>query len=96
MNHDDPRMANVECGIARLGYQHGKTGIEIAEQWIVAHLDALLSVTTGRTADPAAFPDFGDGSKEETARRIVARLLDAGWRPADTECLDLPAEGAPQ
>lgn len=90
MNADDPRMANVECAIARVGYAHGKTGIEIAEQWIVAYLHALLEVQDARAKDPMAFPGFGDGSKEETARRIVARLLDAGWRPADTECLDLP------
>lgn len=91
MNLDDPRMEAVECGIARVGYEHGKTGIEIAEQWIVAHLDALLAVTDGRAKNPMAFPGFGEGTPEETARRIVARLIDAGWRPPDTECLGLPA-----
>lgn len=90
MNLDDPRMETVDCAIARVGYEHGKTGIQIAEQWIVAHLDALLAVTDGRTKNPMAFPGFGDGTSEETARRIVARLIDAGWRPPDTECLDLP------
>jgi hypothetical protein len=37
-----------------------------------------------------AFPGYGEGTPGETARRIVARLLDAGWRPPDAECLDLP------
>lgn len=91
MNPDDSRMQSVECAIARMSYEHGKTGIEIAEQWIVSHIDALLAVTEGRAQNPMAFPGFGDGTSEETARRIVARLIDAGWRPADTECLNLPA-----
>ncbi|MGW5711639.1 hypothetical protein [Streptomyces olivaceus] len=90
MKANDPRMQTVECAIARVGYEHGKTGIEIAEQWIVAHVNALLAVTAGRARNPMAFPGFGNGSSEETARRIVARLVDAGWRPPDTDCLDLP------
>ncbi|WPR52793.1 hypothetical protein SJI45_18830 [Streptomyces sp. S399] len=85
-------MARVECGIARLSYKQGKTGVEIAEQWIVVHLDALLDVTASRAQDPKSFPDFGTGSSQESARRIIARLLDAGWRPPDTDCLDLPQE----
>lgn len=91
MNADDPRMANVECGIARIGYQHGQNGIEIAEGWIVSCLDALIAVRDGRANDPRSFPGYGEGTTEEAARRIVARLLDAGWRPPDADCLDLPA-----
>lgn len=90
MKADDPRMATVECALARMGYADGKTGIEIAQAWIVAHLFAFAAVREERAKDPATFPGFGDGTPEETARRIVARLLDAGWRPPDTECLDLP------
>lgn len=92
MNADDPRMDRVDDDIARLGYAHGKTGIEIAEGWIVPHLLALLAVHDGRAQNPEAFPGFGTGAPEETARRIVARLLDAGWRPADADCLNLPDE----
>lgn len=87
MKPDDPRMANVVCDLARLSYADGKTGLEIAEFWIVPHLEALLAVRKGRAENPAAFPGFGDGSVQETARRIIARLLDAGWRPPDAECL---------
>ncbi|WP_345624445.1 hypothetical protein [Streptomyces ziwulingensis] len=83
-------MSNVDCAIARIGYAHGRTGIQIAEQWIVSHVDALIAVREGRAKNPMAFPGYGEGTSEETARRIVARLLDAGWRPPDTECLDLP------
>ncbi|MET9222399.1 hypothetical protein ABZX65_27045 [Streptomyces sp. NPDC003300] len=84
-------MATVECAIARINYDAGKTGIEIAQQWIVAHLEAFIAVRDERAKNPMNFPGFGDGTPEETARRVVARLLDAGWRPPDTECLDLPA-----
>jgi hypothetical protein len=91
MKSDDPRMVNVICELARMGYAEGKNGIEIAEGWIVPYIEAILSVREHRAKDPAAYPGFGDGSSEETARRIVARLLDAGWRPPDSDCLDLPA-----
>lgn len=90
MDANDPRMQAVDCDIARIGYEYGQNGIEIAEQWIVAHVEAILAVTAGRAHDPMAFPGYGEGTSAETARRIVARLLDAGWRPPDTECLDLP------
>lgn len=91
MKADDPRMAIVDCAIARVGYQHGQNGIQIAEQWITSHVDALLAVRDGRAENPRAFPGYGEGTTEEAARRIVARLLDAGWRPPDTDCLDLPS-----
>lgn len=87
---NDP-MANVECPIARDGYTRGHNGIEIAELWIAATIDAALTVRQARTEDPTAFPDYGDATPEETARRAVARLLDSGWRPPDGECLDVSA-----
>ncbi|MFB7707960.1 hypothetical protein [Streptomyces sp. NPDC056105] len=90
MEADDPRMDLVDCDIARMRYEAGETGIQIAEGWATAAVYAVLAVHDGRAKDPKAFPGYGDGTPEETARRIVARLLDAGWRPPDTECLDLP------
>ncbi|MFE0800115.1 hypothetical protein [Streptomyces sp. NPDC058812] len=90
MNADDPRMDLVECINARLDYENGKTGIEIAEEWTTVQITALLTVRDTRAQHPGTFPGFGEATAEETARRIVARLLDAGWRPADTECLDAP------
>lgn len=91
MTPDDPRMATVECAIARMNYAHGMTGIEIAQQWIAVYVHTFAVVREERAQNPMNFPGFGDGTPDETARRIVARLLDAGWRPPDTECLDLPA-----
>ncbi|BCM70908.1 MULTISPECIES: hypothetical protein [Streptomyces] len=91
MDATDPRMNLIACEIDRMHYENGQTGLQIAEQWIVSHINALLAVTEARAQDPRTYPGFGDGTTEETARRIVARLLDAGWRPPDTECLDVPA-----
>lgn len=71
-------------------YEAGKNGIEIGEGWATACVSAVLAVQDGRAKNPMAFSGYGDGTAEEAARRIIARLLDAGWRPPDTECLDLP------
>jgi hypothetical protein len=90
MNADDPRMANVECVLARYDYEIGKNGIQIAEEWTTVLVNALLTVRETRARHPDTFPGFGEATAEETARRIVARLLDAGWRPPDAECLDVP------
>ena len=90
MDASDPRMENVVCELAQLNYSLGKNGIEIAEGWVTACVDAVLTVQEWRSKNPMAFPGYGDGTAEEAARRIIARLLDAGWRPPDADCLDLP------
>ncbi|MBB5118710.1 hypothetical protein AF335_06160 [Streptomyces eurocidicus] len=91
MNPDDPRMDNVECDLAQTSYAHGQNGLQIAEQIITTRIWALLHVRAGRAQDPDAFPAYGpDASEACAARRIVACLIDAGWRPPDTECLNLP------
>jgi hypothetical protein len=83
-------MQLVVCELARLHYGAGQNGIEIAEGWATAGVSAVLAVQEGRAKNPMAFPGYGTGTAEEAARRIIARLLDAGWRPPDAECLDLP------
>lgn len=90
MKPDDPRMASVECPLAQHDYANGMNGLEIAESWITACLHAVFTVRETRAKNPRTFPDYGDASPEESSRRIMARLLDAGWRPPDTESLDLP------
>ena len=91
MNRDDPRMTNVECGLARMSYAHGRNGVEIAEIIATTGIWVLLDVRAARALDPTAFSAYGpDDSAEAAARRIIANLLDAGWRPADADCLDLP------
>ncbi|MFC7983850.1 hypothetical protein [Streptomyces sp. NPDC057336] len=95
MNADDPRMTLVECINARLDYEAGKNGIEIAEEWAGVLITALLTVRETRAHHPGTFPGFGEATAEETARRIVARLLDAGWRPPDPDCLNVATPDAP-
>lgn len=91
MKPDDPRMAAVECVLARHRYAKGDDGLKIAEAIVTTRIWALLEVRAGRATNPGAFPAYGpDDSAECAARRIVACLLDAGWRPPDTECLDAP------
>lgn len=90
MDANDPRMENVVCDLARFNYGLGQNGIDIAVGWATAGVDAVLTVREWRSKNPMAFPDYGTGTAEEAARRIIARLLDAGWRPPDAECLDLP------
>lgn len=91
MDANDPRMTNVECGLARTGYRYGQNGIQIAETIATTRIWALLNVRAGRAIDPNSFPTYGpDASEECAARRIVADLLDAGWRPPDDDCLELP------
>lgn len=94
MNHNDPRMAAVECGITRYEYGLGRNGLQIAEGAITSGIEVLIEVLASRAHDPNTFPGYGEASPQDTARRILAHLLDAGWRPPDTECLDLP--GAPE
>lgn len=93
MEPNDPRMDDVHCGIAKYQYGLGSNGLKIAEGVIEAHISALLDVRAGRELNPDAFPTYGpDASAECAARRIVACLLDAGWRPPDAECLELPQQ----
>lgn len=92
MEPNDPRMANVECLNAQHDYESGKDGIQIAEEWITVSVVALLTVREARAKNPQTFPGYGEATPEAVARRIVARLIDAGWRPADAECLELPQQ----
>lgn len=94
MTPDDPRMTNVDCGITRYEYGLGRNGLQIAETTISTGIEVLIDVLSARTRDPKAFPCYSDASPQDTARRILAHLLDAGWRPPDADCLDLP--GAPE
>lgn len=85
-------MEGVACIVAQAMYEEGRSGLDVAEFWISAIVAALIEVQNARAVNPDACPQFGpEASPHVAARRIVARLLDAGWRPPDGECLDLPA-----
>ena len=96
MTADDPRLADVDCELARHQYAHGVTGIEIAETIATTQIWALLNVLAGRAQNPDAFPTYGpDATEECAARRIIANLLDAGWRPPDADYLNVAIPDAP-
>ena len=77
--------------MAKVFYREGRDGLDIAEMWITSVVAALIEVQNARATNPAAHPMFGpEATPHVAARRIIARLLDAGWRPADPECLDRP------
>lgn len=83
-------MERVVCVVAQSMYEEGRTGLDVAEMWISAIVGALIEVQTARAVNPDACPQFGpEATPHVAARRIVARLLDAGWRPPDADCLNL-------
>ncbi|MFJ5644101.1 hypothetical protein [Streptomyces sp. NPDC093223] len=80
----------VVCIVAQGMYADGSTGLDIAEMWISTIVSALVQVQDARRDDPKAAPTWGpEATPHVAARRIIARLLDAGWRPPDSDCLDL-------
>ncbi|MDI9885949.1 hypothetical protein QMZ92_16570 [Streptomyces sp. HNM0645] len=84
-------MDRVVCVVAQSMYDEGRTGLDVAEMWISSIVGALIEVQNARVLHPGACPQFGpEATPHVAARRIVARLLDAGWRPPDADCLDLP------
>lgn len=86
-----PDMDRVVCIVAQSMYADGQTGLDIAEMWISTITSALIQVQNARHEDPTAAPAWGpEATPHVAARRIIARLLDAGWRPPDAECLALP------
>jgi hypothetical protein len=84
-------MDRVDCHLAKLLYAEGRDGLDIAEMWISNMIAALIEVQNARHTNPDACPQFGpEATPHVAARRIIARLLDAGWRPADPDCLTKP------
>ena len=73
------------CFLARFAYDHGTTPLDYAiEHVIQTHVDAYLTVLTGRIAQPGRFPGYDPGLNTAVlARRIVGDLLDAGWTPPE-------------
>jgi hypothetical protein len=83
-------MDRVVDGIAKVMYSEGSSGLDIAEMWISSIVAALIEVQNARLDNPGAVAVWGpEATPHVAARRIIARLLDAGWRPPDDDCLDL-------
>lgn len=81
-------MDRVDCALTRTYYAEGHDGLDIAEMWISSNIGALIEVQNARATNPTACPVYGpEATPHVAARRIIARLLDAGWRPPDPDCL---------
>lgn len=70
-------------------YEQGTDPLDWAVKSIDTQIDVWMIVCAGRAQNPASFPGFHpDLSVEALARRIVGRLMDAGWRaPGNTDTL---------
>lgn len=78
----DPRSAGDMDALARWALRRGVGPVRHAEKTVAAILKVHALIRDARAGNPAAFPcyprDLGYGA---LARRILARLLDAGWTP---------------
>jgi hypothetical protein len=58
--------------------------------WISSVIAALIETQNARAVDHNAVPQWGpEATPHIAARRVIARLLDAGWLPPDADCLNL-------
>jgi hypothetical protein len=74
--------------VSRIQYEHGMDPTEWAVTLVKFDLEARDEVTSGAIApSPAASLTLLDQSDEAYARRIVAKLLNAGWAPPDVSAL---------
>lgn len=80
-------MTDIDA-ISRIQYEHGIDPIEWAATLIAFDLEARDFIATG-LIKPGVALTLMDQSDEAYARRIVAKLLNAGWTPprlaADTD-----------
>lgn len=67
--------------LAAAEYAHGGDPIDVAVKGIAMLIEVRDKVLGGRKENPASFPGFGSTDEVVIGRRIVASLLDAGWRP---------------
>jgi hypothetical protein len=67
--------------LAAAAYAEGADPIDEAVQRIATMIEVRDEVLRGRKENPASFPGFGSTDKDVIGRRVVASLLNAGWRP---------------
>lgn len=67
--------------LAAAAYAHGEDAIDVAAERIAMMIEVRDEVLKGRQENPDSFPAFGPTDKAVIGRRVVASLLDAGWRP---------------
>lgn len=82
-------MAEDIDALAAAAYANGQDAIDVAVGRVATLIEVRDEVVRGRREDPRNFPGFGPTDKGVIGRRVVASLLDAGWRPPrDGEVVD--------
>ncbi len=82
-------MAEDIDALAVAAYAHGQDPIHVAVARVATLIEVRDEVLRGRQERPGSFPGFGPTDKDVIGRRVVASLLDAGWRlPLDEEVVD--------
>lgn len=75
-------------GISRIAYEHAVDPIDWAVQLLTFDLEARDLIASGQIAtSPNASLTLLDQSDEAYARRMVAKLIDAGWSPPDVDAI---------
>lgn len=67
--------------LASAEYADGQDPIDVAVGRVAMMIEIRDDVVKGRQENPRSFPMFGSTDKTVIGRRIVASLLNAGWRP---------------
>lgn len=81
----DDQVAEDIDALAAAAYAHGQDSIDVAVGRVATLIEVRDEVMRGRQEEPRSFPGFGPTDKDVIGRRVVASLLDAGWRPPDDE-----------
>jgi len=82
-------MADDIDSLAAAAYAHGEDPIDEAVKRVTTLIEVRDEVLKGRKNNPASFPSFGSTDIHVIGRRVVAALLNAGWRlPLDDQIQD--------
>ncbi len=77
----DKSMADDIDALAAASYEGGKDVIDVAVERITVLIEVRDTVIEHRRTTPQGSPTFGPTDPSVIGRRLVAALLDAGWRP---------------
>src|SRR4051794_13245746 len=80
-----PSMAEDIDALAAAAYAHGQDAIDVAVERVAEMIEVRGTVMKSREESPGTFPVFGSTDTTAIGRRVVASLLNAGWRPPTDE-----------
>jgi hypothetical protein len=84
-------MADEIDGLAAFAYELGQDPITVAVDLVATMIKVRDEVLRGRQEEAGSFAVFGSAEPPVVARRIMASLLNAGWRPPDDEAVESAA-----